>query len=380
MPFTALFDEDRLDLAIPDDVIWKSIHHAKLGDRLRCPACKAQVQAVQRYDTGTRFVRHITGQTDCPLSRPESEEHRWLKARLVEIANAHGWRAQSEVIGEGWIADVLAHHPDDPNRQWIFEVQLSGQTPPVTDQRSAVRAAPGRNVVWITQRRTSWFRTTPSWAANIRNRPDAPVVDGLWTFSGTRIVPAPSDTLEVIVQQALDDQLVWVEQLRSRSPLTPPRYRDGKTWPSEHGTGGWIALCDLNALNAFRQKVAADRSRPAPSRAQSSGGYGDPWQVAEADRLGKIRAQQHAAARIRSVCHDRGWDCQVGEPSADTNLGLPIAINGQQIVVYPQWCTDPIPDAVVICWREQVHRFAGLTMPIEQWLRRPVLSSTDDAM
>ena len=120
----------------------------RIRRHLTMPCCEAQaIPKTSRL--GTQFFAH-KARGDCP-SKPETEEHRHLKALALRAARAHGWEAQTEVggttpDGEKWIADMLAQRGEE---QIAIEVQWSGQANEETLRRQRKYARSGVTGIWL---------------------------------------------------------------------------------------------------------------------------------------------------------------------------------------------------------------------------------------
>lgn len=72
---------------------------------------------------GTRYFAHKPGGDGCTAG--ETAQHLLAKAIVVDAVTAAGWKAEPEVPGDGWIADVMA---TQGGVRVAFEVQWSNQT------------------------------------------------------------------------------------------------------------------------------------------------------------------------------------------------------------------------------------------------------------
>jgi competence protein CoiA len=132
---------------------WCKLETANRRSRhLRMPCCFAQV-TLRRSRRGTQFFAH-KAIGECTTA-PETEAHLRLKQNAVEVARAHGWDAQTEVMGlspagESWTADVLANLG---KHRVAIEVQWSAQTDEETSRRQARYAASGVRCLWLMRQR-----------------------------------------------------------------------------------------------------------------------------------------------------------------------------------------------------------------------------------
>ena len=95
---------------------------------------------------GKPFFKHKR-RGDC-TSEHESEAHRECKALIYTTARDMDFEADTEVAGNGWIADVLVSTQEVTI---AFEVQLAGQTVKKTVERSLCYRASGVMPVWLTK-------------------------------------------------------------------------------------------------------------------------------------------------------------------------------------------------------------------------------------
>jgi Competence protein CoiA-like family len=94
------------------------------------------------------FAHNPTMENCCPASKGESEAHHQLKWKIHEICEQVGYKSRVgvEVSGPGFRADVLVE-----GKGWrlAFEVQLSRQSPGLTELRSETFRAAGVEPVWL---------------------------------------------------------------------------------------------------------------------------------------------------------------------------------------------------------------------------------------
>ena len=131
------------------DEEWFSLRERARKKRdLRMPCCPAQA-VLKTSKLGTRFFAHkATGSCDW---KPETHEHRHLKALALAAAREAGWEALSEVTGytpdgEKWTADVLAWKGEE---KIAVEIQWSGQTNEETWHRQRRYERSGVKGIWL---------------------------------------------------------------------------------------------------------------------------------------------------------------------------------------------------------------------------------------
>jgi hypothetical protein len=113
---------------------------------LRTGCCGVPV-VLKRSKLGTKFFahKHTPKHLNCGVVK-ETEDHLRLKRVVVEVARNLGWRADTEVVGDGWRADVLASKGEETV---AIEVQLSRQPDEVTLRRQACFTAAGIRSLWL---------------------------------------------------------------------------------------------------------------------------------------------------------------------------------------------------------------------------------------
>lgn len=146
MPFVAMQGTKRVVSLDLDDVQWAALY----GQELAMPGCG--VRAFPRHSSlGTRFFRHESTLECTIIHKPESPQHRALKAAVYHlIGQTPGWQAVLEEPGPGrrWVADVLAIGPG--NRRVAFEIQLSKQATWAWEERTQAYFDDGILPIWIT--------------------------------------------------------------------------------------------------------------------------------------------------------------------------------------------------------------------------------------
>ena len=141
----------RVPLWVYNDDDWKLMHgddKLPVGD-LICPAtgCRAELVAVERRKTGTRFLRNRPGTSDCGHAfgrarggGPPSAEHRWLQQRLALLCDGLGYEAIQEHYesrADVWVASTPS---------LAIEIQ---RWPTAFADRTEARQSKNANVLWL---------------------------------------------------------------------------------------------------------------------------------------------------------------------------------------------------------------------------------------
>ncbi|MGP3978988.1 competence protein CoiA family protein [Streptomyces sp. 8N114] len=178
MPLTALHTRFGLLDATCEDLDaglgWETIYRVRPRAPLHCTACHGPVHA-KLSRRGRRFFAHDSAAPRCP-SHGESPEHRRLKRALALAARRAGWRAELEVAGEGWRADVLATEPS--GRRLALEAQLSPITYADITDRTYRYAASGVEVCWVTDTEPPWLMSVPSLQVTAEENGQLRILDG----------------------------------------------------------------------------------------------------------------------------------------------------------------------------------------------------------
>ena len=102
---------------------------------------------------GTRFFAHNPGfGSGCAEHPGETVQHLRAKDIIVRAAVAAGWEAQPEVVGDGWVADVLA---EKDGKKVAFEVQWSAQVDADYAFRQERYASAGVRCAWFVRHERS---------------------------------------------------------------------------------------------------------------------------------------------------------------------------------------------------------------------------------
>lgn len=134
MPLKAKIDGRDIVSVFCSDDDWSEAQRASKGGarRLQMTCCGAPAYA-SHSPLDLRYFAHKPGHERC-ASAGESDEHECLKAVAAKAVQAlAGWKAEVEVSGEGWCADVLAVRG---SVKVAIEVQLSSQAKRATGVRN----------------------------------------------------------------------------------------------------------------------------------------------------------------------------------------------------------------------------------------------------
>jgi hypothetical protein len=122
MPLSGLVDGEPVVSCLLTEEEWSQLRDDVRAKRrtvtMRC-GWKGQAKTSK---LGTQYFAHAPGGDGC--SAGETAQHLRAKAIIVEAITRAGWTAQTEVPGEGWVADVMATLGDV---HVVFEVQWSRQ-------------------------------------------------------------------------------------------------------------------------------------------------------------------------------------------------------------------------------------------------------------
>ncbi|MFC5133049.1 competence protein CoiA [Paeniglutamicibacter kerguelensis] len=146
MPFVAMLGTERVVSLELDEIKWAALR----GQELTMPGCG--VRAIAKSSSlGTHFFAHYSASECTIIHKPESRQHRALKAAVYRlVGHTPGWRAVLEHPGpqRRWVADVLAIGP--ANRRMAFEIQLSKQPTQAWEERTQAYFDDGILPVWVT--------------------------------------------------------------------------------------------------------------------------------------------------------------------------------------------------------------------------------------
>lgn len=128
MPLTALLDGTRMISTLCSEEDWERLIEASREDRSRLlMGCSGLPCYPRRSTLGLRHFVHRKGVKVSGVSEPESSEHLWAKALVVQAAAEAGWQAEAEVPADdgSWVADVMLTRG---TRRVVIEIQCSWQS------------------------------------------------------------------------------------------------------------------------------------------------------------------------------------------------------------------------------------------------------------
>lgn len=208
MPLTAQADGIDVVAFLLSDEQWQLLGGSTLLTR-----CCGRPAHRRTSKLGTRhFVHNRRG--EC-VTGPESAEHLALKERIALAIQAAGWDVLIEAQHGEFIADVEARRGYDVV---AFEVQWSPQTDVEYERRSALYAAAGIELVWLS-RPPGWntFGVAPTRTVWLeRPSDDEPVP------THVRIpdrYPPVVQPVEALVADVLQGRATWREQVEMAAPM-----------------------------------------------------------------------------------------------------------------------------------------------------------------
>lgn len=148
MPLVAELEGARVVSIDLDDDAWDALRARSREGALRFRDC-ASVAYLRTSRRGLRHFAHAPGAGRCSAHGNESVAHMQAKSLIIAAARAVGWRAEPEVPGPGYQADVLATSPAGVRLN--FEVQLAREEDADYRTRSLRRTADGCRVLWLTR-------------------------------------------------------------------------------------------------------------------------------------------------------------------------------------------------------------------------------------
>lgn len=210
MPLKArLNGQNILSFSLPENLSWEDVREASRNGHVTMACCGVPAIPKTMHEHGTRFFAHKV-RHDCSWAG-ESIEHEMFKAAAAQAAIDVEWKADTEVTGPDWRADVLA---EKDGRRVAIEIQLSPQTAPETVRRTDRYAADGVTVIWL-------FRKMP---AGLRVGPMMPAFE-----------IQDADHVTCLVHDFLRGDLVWNTPISVDVPVTFVGYdklcsRCGTVW------------------------------------------------------------------------------------------------------------------------------------------------------
>lgn len=281
MPLSATVDEELLCAPLLDEAAWSRLR----GRRIVLQPC-GHPGFPRVSPLGTRHFVHARGGA---CGQHESPEHLHLKAVVARAAAHAGWQADTEVPGDGFVADVLTR---GPSGQVAFEVQRSSQILREYERRQARYDAVGIRGVWLVARIPTGYIAGPGLPLF--------VVDG-WRAQPRCVVSGRTMDVPFLVRALLGGHCQWrdsvpgravtVETLRQMCPVcATEREVEVARWsrgacecglPVLHSTGGvgWSQArkcCGhwgpMLTLAAAVRTDASDRAVPAGHWCVSSSG------------------------------------------------------------------------------------------------------------
>lgn len=141
MPLSATVDEELVCAPLLDDDAWSRLRGRTI---VLQPCGHPGFPRVSPLGT-----RHFVHTRDSACATHESPEHLHLKAVVARAAAQAGWQADTEVPGNGFVADVLTR---GRSGQVAFEVQRSSQVLREYERRQAGYEAASIRCVWLVAR------------------------------------------------------------------------------------------------------------------------------------------------------------------------------------------------------------------------------------
>lgn len=210
MPLKAIIDDTPVVASLCDDDEWEATRSLAKSrpSALVLPGCEQECYPrVSRQ--GLRHFAHRPGM-NCGQHPGESAVHLAAKAAIVQAAAAAGWHAETEVIGEGWIADTLVTRG---TVRVAFEVQWSPQTLKRYVERQTAYNRSGVRTLWFVQKLPNTTKHEPG---------SAPAADlPMFVMDANRKVDDGADgvTLTDAVQQLLAGRVQFRTKVARRDGL-----------------------------------------------------------------------------------------------------------------------------------------------------------------
>lgn len=193
MPLSALIDGELVCAPLLDEQRWQELKGREFSLQ---PCGHRGFGRVSPQGT-----QHFVHERDSGCEHSESSEHLHLKTVVAQAVAAAGWQAGTEVVGNGFIADVLATRGD---QRVAFEVQRSKQV--LRDYRHRQQRYRDEGI------RCVWFaRAAP---AGYVVGPDLPlfVVDG-WDGRPTAVLVGRTLPVAEVVGSLLDGRVRWTSEI-----------------------------------------------------------------------------------------------------------------------------------------------------------------------
>lgn len=204
MPLRALLNNSYIFSFNYDEEGWNELKK----NPLFMPCCHEK--AIQkRSKLGTFFFSHY--RKGICTSKPESEDHLFLKNLIAKVAVNEGWEVETEYRGETpdkeiWIADVLCKKG---KAKLAFEIQCSPQSYEEFIRRQKNYASSGVRGAWFYKRNK---RVASKFGSEIPNEHSTPVF--LFELNQNEpnefVVPQFNETIESFIRGMLNGKLIWV--------------------------------------------------------------------------------------------------------------------------------------------------------------------------
>lgn len=241
MPLKAKIDGRDIVSVLCSDDDWAEAQRASKGNiqRLQMTCCGAPAYA-SHSPLDLRYFAHKPGHERC-ASAGESDEHECLKAVAAKAVQAlAGWKADVEVSGEGWRADVLAVRG---SYKVAIEIQLSSQAKRATGERNDRFEASEVTAFWLTGEKNHFN--------DFGDGLQAPVV-------GRTIREQMVST-----HQAVTDLLSAIERQSEMANALARLIRNIPDWTYEIERQGTVPACFELRRNGVRQQILLGELGPS---------------------------------------------------------------------------------------------------------------------
>lgn len=148
MPIRAELDNISIHSFDLDESEWKKLKSTYKSHSLKMPCCgKNAIPKTSKL--GTQYFAH-SRRGEC-TSKPETQDHLYLKYLVANTAKENGWRvtteyASSTPTGENWIADVFC---EKGNARIAIEIQWSYQCDDEYERRTNKYKDSGVRCAWL---------------------------------------------------------------------------------------------------------------------------------------------------------------------------------------------------------------------------------------